>query len=384
MPAFRASFGLLSGLLAAAVAIGCTAGTNAPAAGGAGTGGASTGVAGTTGGAGKGGSGPAGTTGIGGFILAGAGGGGGRTCGLQTFDLERKPAEILLLLDRSASMKDPPDGAPSGSAPKWDLIIPAIKQVIMDTDMSVHWGLKVFPEGTGSECIAGSVTNKIDVPIAPMNASTVINAINMTMDEGNGTPTGDAVNAAVAYLQTLTSTNRKYILLATDGEPSCAGTSQGSSSARPYAVTAVTNAANLSFHTFVVGVATTKDSATTVLNDLAVAGKEPRASLLTRFYLGTTQNDLSAALAFITGQASSCIFPLNPPPPVKDDPTKLGVYFTSADIKIPHDPASQNGWTYLNAENSSLQVYGSWCDMIKSAGADKVKIIYGCKEFDVP
>ena len=119
-----------------------------------------------------GGSGLAGTTGIGGFDLAGTGGGGGRTCGLQTFDLERKPAEILLLLDRSASMKDPPDGDPAGSAPKWDLIIPAVKQVIMDTDMSVHWGLKVFPEGTGSECIAGSVTNKIDVPIAPMNAST--------------------------------------------------------------------------------------------------------------------------------------------------------------------------------------------------------------------
>ena len=383
MPAFRASFALLSGFLAATVAA-CTAGTNAPATGGAGTTGTGTGVAGTTGSAGRGGSGPAGTTGIGGFNLAGSGGGGGRSCGLQSFDLERKPAEILLLLDRSASMKDPPDGAPSGSAPKWDLIIPAVKKVIMDSDMSVHWGLKVFPEGNGSECVAGSVTNKIDVPIAPMNAATVVNAINMTTDEGNGTPTGDAVNAAVAYLQTLTSTNRKYILLATDGEPSCAGTSQGSSSARPFAVTAVTNAANLSFHTFVVGVATTKDSATTVLNDLAVAGKEPRAGLLTRFYLGSTQNDLSAALAFITGQASSCIFPLNPPPPVKDDPTKLGVYFTSNNTKIPHDPAGQNGWTYLNAENSSLQVYGSWCDMIKSAGSDKVQITYGCPDIDVP
>jgi len=381
VPAFRASFGLLSGLLAAAVAAGCTAGTNAPAAGGAGAGGTSTGVAGTTGNAGRGGGfGLAGTFGVAGTT----GSGGERTCGLQTFDLERKPAEILLLLDRSASMKDPPDGAPAGSTPKWDLIIPAVKQVIMDTDMSVHWGLKVFPEGTDKECVVGSVTNKIDVPIAPLNASTVVSAINMTMDEGNGTPTGDAVNAAVAYLQTLTSTNRKYILLATDGEPSCAGTTTGSSSARPFAVTAVTNAANLSFHTFVVGVATTKDTATAVLNEMAIAGKEPRPGLLTRYYLGTTQTDLSAALAFITGQASSCIFPLDPPPPVKDDPTKLGVYFTSNNTKIPNDPASQNGWTYLNADNTSLQVFGPWCDMIKSAGSDKVQIIYGCKDVDVP
>jgi hypothetical protein len=377
---------LLSGLLVAAIAAGCTAGTNAPATGAAGSGGSGSGAAGATGGAGsggggRGGSGPAGTTGFGGINVGGTGGG---NCGLQSFDLERKPAEILLLLDRSASMQDPPDVTPAVSTPKWDLIIPAVKQVIMDSDASVHWGLKVFPEGEGSECVAGSVTSKIDVPIAPMNATAVINAINATTDEGNGTPTGDAVNAAVAYLRTLTSDNKKYILLATDGEPSCAGTSEGQTAARPYAVTAVTNAATANFHTFVVGVATTKDSATAVLNDLAVAGKEPRAGLLTRYYLGTTQSDLSAALAFITGQASSCIFPLNPPPPVKNDPAKLGVYFTSANTKIPHDPAAANGWSYLNAENTSLQVYGPWCDMIKSAGADKVQIIYGCPLIDVP
>jgi len=29
-------------------------------------------------------------------------------------------------------------------------------------------------------------------------------------------------------------------------------------------------------------------------------------------------------------------------------------------------------------------VYGTWCEMIKSAGADKVKIIYGCPLIDVP
>lgn len=384
MPVFRSSIALLSGLLAAATVAGCTAGVNSSSTGAAGNGGSGTGAAGTTGGGGRGGSATAGTTGFGGFNIAGTTGTGGANCGLQSFDLERKPAEILLLLDRSASMKDPPDVTPAVTTPKWDLIIPAVKQVIMDTNMSVHWGFKVFPEGEGSECVAGSVTNKIDVPIAPMNAAAVVNAINMTTDEGNGTPTGDAVNAAVTYLQTLTSTNRKFILLATDGEPSCAGTSQGQSTARPYATSAVTAAASKGFHTFVVGVATTKDTATASLNDLAVAGMEPRPGLLTRFYLGTTQNDLSAALAFITGQASSCIFPLNPPPPVKNDPAKLGVYFTSAGTKIPHDPAGMNGWTYLNADNTSLQVYGSWCDMIKSAGADKVQIIYGCPLIDVP
>ena len=89
--------------------------------------------------------------------------------------------------------------------------------------------------------MAGSVTSNIDVQVAPNNAAAVTAAITATTPDGNGTPTGDAINAAVAYLKKLTDTNPKYILLATDGEPSCAAipTSESTTDARPYAVTAV-------------------------------------------------------------------------------------------------------------------------------------------------
>jgi len=65
-------------------------------------------------------------------------------CGEHRFDLERKPAELLLVLDRSASMKDEPDGA-SDATPKWDLVVPAITQAIQATDSAISWGLKLFP-----------------------------------------------------------------------------------------------------------------------------------------------------------------------------------------------------------------------------------------------
>ena len=94
--------------------------------------------------------------------IGGSGGGGGHTCGLQKFDVERKPAEILLLLDRSKSMIE--DTTSDGVTLKWNAVLPALKQVIMDTDAAVSWGLKTFPEGDGSECVAGSVTNNVVVP----------------------------------------------------------------------------------------------------------------------------------------------------------------------------------------------------------------------------
>ena len=86
----------------------------------------------------------------------------------------------------------------------------------------------------------------------------------------------------------------------------------------------------------------------------------------------------------ITGQVSSCVFPLNPPPAVLNDPNKLGVYFTNSMTKVPYDAGMQNGWAYVDAADSAVQVYGPWCDMIKTSGANKVQIIYGCPSIDVP
>ncbi len=225
------TFRPLISLCGAALLLGCIAGTNAPSTGRAGNGG---GAAGTTGPGVGGNGGSVKTAGTGGVLSIG-GTGGGQTCGLQKFDVERKPAEILLLLDRSKSMIE--DTTSDGVTLKWNAVLPALKQVIKDTDAAVSWGLKTFPEGAGSECVAGSVTNGVVVPVAPMNAAAVVAALNdtsnqATQPQGNGTPTGDAITAAYTYLSKLTSTNPKYILLATDGAPSCAGTTKDSSTAR--------------------------------------------------------------------------------------------------------------------------------------------------------
>lgn len=375
----------LISLFAAAGLAACTAGTNAP---GPGTGGSSAGgtsPAGTAGTTGRGGSGTG--TGGNGLTFDASTSDGPATCGLQTFDLKRKPAEILLVLDRSKSMIE--DTVADGVTKKWDAALPALKQVIMDTDTSVSWGLKVFPEGEDSACVAASVTNNVVVPMGPMNATAVVAAINSTTPAGNGTPTGSAINAAVTYLKTLTSDNPKYILLATDGQPSCGAlpsSSTGSDVGGPYAETAVSAALTAGYPTFVLGVATSSSSEVAILNSLADKGGKPRPNApLTHFYLGTSQAELTAAFRIITGEASNCIFPLNPPPPVKNDPTKLGAYIAgNPDTKIPYDATKMNGWAYTDDNNSAVQVFGAWCEMIKGAGADKVKIIYGCPLIDVP
>jgi hypothetical protein len=301
-------------------------------------------------------------------------------CGHKTFELQRKPAEILIVLDRSGSMKEAPSGS-SGTS-KWELVVPGVNEVVTQTNSSVSWGLKVFPEGEGAECIAGSVTSAIPVAVAASNSAAVTAAITATTPEGNGTPTGDAIQAAVTYLKTLTDTNPKFILLATDGEPSCAGTSKGTTGARSYAVQAVTDAAAAGFKTLVVGVATTKSSATQALNDMAVAGgmarHDPNAPD-TQFYLASTKDELVRSLEDITGQVSSCVFDLTDAPP---DPSNIAVKVNG--MKAPHDTARSNGWDYTTSDYLRVEVFGSWCEQIKAASSNSVSFILGCPNEVIP
>jgi hypothetical protein len=323
--------------------------------------------------------------------VSGSGGTAGGECGVQTFNLERKPAEVLLVLDRSASMKDPPEET-TETAPKWDLIIPALLEVVEATGATLSWGLKVFPEdGDGEQdaCSAGSVTDRIDVEIAENNATVVNDAIRATRDEGDGTPTGDAMKQAVTYLQGRAGLNdyNRYILLATDGEPSCTNVtatsagSEGQEAARPYAVNAVTEAANAGFHTFVVGVGTNKETAKLVLNDLAIAGQEPASCanpLDDCFYLGNSREQLAADLMSIAEGITTCTFMLTATPP---DPSNVRVTLDTE--RVMRDPSKTNGWEYEDSAATIIIVHGAACDAIKASRAANVEIIFGCPDIDV-
>ena len=194
-------------------------------------------------------------------------------------------------------------------------MIPAITQVVSETEKDVNWGLKFFPDNSGNMC---SVTNTAAVPVAPGNGAAVAAAImGATSANGgvvgyNGTPTRNAEAGATMYLQSLTDTGPKFILLATDGLPTCAATAgQGDDSAgAPGAVDAARTAG---FKTFVVGVATGGGAADTTLSNMANAGGLPRTGTPT-YYPVSSSADLAAAIRTLIGVAATCTFQIGPPP----------------------------------------------------------------------
>jgi len=348
---------------------------------------------GTGGVAGKG----SGGVGTGGTTVFGTGGVTGRggdvglgvdaappTCGQTSVSVMPVPPDILIVQDRSLSMtddlKDQPCGTGTmngdgmcGANSKWAQVIPAINQVVAQTQTKVNWGL-IFLGDEPDSC--GAATAPV-VDITPTGSAQLIqSALNAVQFNGKtGTPTTAVMNTAVKYLQGLSDPNPKYLLLATDGEPNCANGSLTSDATGAENAVAAANTAG--FPTFVVGIATTADgSATKALNAMAVNGGEAQTGAATQYYAVTDTASLVTVLAQIVGKAASCTIPLTG---VSGDLDKVAVSAKDAagnTIEILQD--NVNGWSYTDATKTAIILNGDACNNLKSVTYTGFQFLYTC------
>ena len=352
---------------------------------------------GGTGGGGMGGAAGTGTDGAAGIrdtgsgveppvIITGTGTGGGgvsldANCGVKTQSAKILPPDIMLVMDRSLSMtNDISDrqctGAMGyngncGANSKWQLMIPAINQVITDTDAKVNWGLFYL----GAEPAQCGVATAPVVPLAMMNAAAITtNLTGEPFTGALGTPTRRAIQGAVSALTSLTDANPKYILLATDGQPNCATTAANSLNMDDSAGTqqAVADALAMNIPTFVVGIGAT--GAVAALNATAIAGGRPQTGGASSYYQVDDAAALSTALGAIIGQAASCTFNIGVAP---DGTTAVGLGVFGDGAPITMDPA--NGWSFTDASMTSIIINGPMCDQVMTGTIKDVTIAFVCK-----
>lgn len=281
-----------------------------------------------------------------------------------------RPVDVLLLLDRSGSMaQDPATGMlcqPQATCPsKWNQAAAAVGQAAMNTESWVRWGLMMFQSPGTTACLVNAAPQ---VAIAPMNAMTISNAFNATAPAGN-TPTTAALGRAGDYLSTLTTPYQRFIVLVTDGAPTCAAANPNGAD-DPAAIAAVTTQASRGFGTFVVGIATAQDAqATATLTAMSTAGMHPRAGT-PNYYLANNTAELVAALDSITSQVNSCTFSLDAIPPAPANVTVTG----DGNI-IPRNDT--NGWIY-EPDMLSITLTGTYCQQVMTGALQNVVATFGC------
>jgi hypothetical protein len=350
---------------------------------GAGVGGGAAGTAGLAAGAagGTGASAPGG--------LAGAGGspGGSGVCKVTTVGTGRVSPDMLIVLDRSGSMR-------MGGVDRWAPSVAGLKTITASLEDRVSFGLMAFPgtmvDPVGGvvqivdcstlsdplailECLAGAIpqvsggtcdAGLVNVPIGPGNAAAIATALD-GMVPGGATPTAATLQAAHAELQKIQSAPdspaaAKYVLLVTDGAPNCTNGFGGAGqdpAAVDASVAAIEAMAGQGTKTFVVGYGTQSDpQLKAALDRMAVAGDT-----------GDTQHrpiedeqSLVNTFQQITGSLLSCEFALDQ---AVADKSYVKVTFDGVQLNV-DDP---NGWS-LSADHKKATLQGNACARAKEEG----------------
>jgi hypothetical protein len=276
------------------------------------------------------------------------------------------PPDILILQDRSASMNNDINGQPCaggcGASSKWALLSTAIENLVMTTETSVNWGLKLF--GTDGAC---GVTDGAAVEIGP-SASSAIQAA-LTVTPGGDAPIAAAMDSAVAYLRELNDSSPKFILLATGGQPSCAPGGDAAADDSAGAETAIANAAIAGFPTFVVGAASGSDVAAATLDQMALKGNEAQTGAATSYYTLSDIAALTAALSTMPTPLTSCVISFD------GDAVSISVVTSEGTVELPEDPA--NGWSY-DASMRNIMLNGTACQDLMNGDDTGLILSYSC------
>lgn len=295
-------------------------------------------------------------------------------CGGEVVTLSHvAPASVLLVVDRSQSM----------SGTKWEAAKTAIASLAVEFQASLRLGLLMFPEDDQQCTVAATA----QVPIALQQASAIEAAL-ATTTLRRGTPTGGALAAAAAILTYADATAPRAVVIATDGQPSCAadcslcttaatgGCAGGSCSACASESTCIGHELTLratalaaeGVSTYVIGLPGSEDGAA-ILNTLAEIGGTALAGT-TRYYTASDADTLSAALGTIAGSIASCSATLHP----DDGDFVAGVAIDG--VAVSRDATHQEGWDVV--DHVVLHLYGSACEAASQAGAS-VQVTFGCK-----
>ena len=302
-------------------------------------------------------------------------------CGSSRNPTFRLPPDLLLVFDRSGSMlADPATGrncTPAATCPsKWNQATAAVNTAVASSQTTIRWGLKLFSSagnggagngGAGNGCV---VTPGAEVPIGIDNAPAIATALAGTPN--GSTPTTMAMTLAGDYLASLTTPNRRFIVLVTDGQPTCAN-ANGNGDDSPAAIAAVAAQAARGYETFVIGVATANDAmATTTLTAMSSAGLHPRAGT-PNYYVVNNTDELVAALGNIGTQVASCTFNLTSQPPDVNNVVVVADGKTVPKAVLPTD----DGWTY-GTGMTSVTLGGSYCQDVLNNVVMNVEVLFGC------
>ena len=272
-------------------------------------------------------------------------------CTAGAFQLTRREAEVLFIVDRSGSMSTDIATNATGFTSRWEALYSALSATLPRYDQSLTLGLFLYPSTTDSCGVRSD--GDVDVPPARSSAQRVFQELRRFGPSGR-TPTGAAVLYGARYLLQRAATNvSRTIVLATDGAPTC---TVGGGDEVSDAVAAIAMARAQGVSTHVIGISAPGETElASALDRMAVAGGHPLSGAV-RHYAIHDPAALERAFTDIPRSITECTWHAPVGAPVEGVVT-----LRAGDTTIPRDTTRREGWDWTDPTHGEVTLYGSAC-----------------------
>lgn len=310
-------------------------------------------------------------------------------CGTAAVSVSTKPRYVLLLLDSSASRIECADGSfdclstpgtPGRVLSFWEVVQHAVSEVLAaPINDEVAFGMQFFPGKDASE-FSCEVNTTPEIPAAPGMQIQLMKSMLEKLPFGLS-PVVGVMESVAAMPGNLVDPNVVgAVVLLSDGGDNCSGDMQ------PDIVSRLGDAAQTLFdqgvRTFAIRYGSadgeTPDQAEQ-LNAIATAGGTALTSGSVKYIDAKSPDELGAALAGISDQLASCAFTLGMvDPSVDKDRTNL--FLDGEQIGFDATNTKLDGWGWVDAEQTTVELYGAACTTFKTARNTNVVVEFGCEQ----
>jgi len=248
-----------------------------------------------------------------------------------------------------------------------------MKDLTSALDKEIDFGLMLFPTaGLGSGNAVACVAGALSVRAAAGSSAAIAKSLD-DANPGGATPTAQALGAAKRVLiddvlgQPDPDLRPSYVLLVTDGEPTCEDKAMGiKEPAATFAALDTLHSAGVPTYVIGYGIGGLIDTSAT-MDTMAVHGGTGQ------YYRAESQPELLAALNAIATSVVSCDFKLERDPP-------RGDAFIHVTIDGKNVAASDQGWT---RDARVIRMRGPACESLRDGGTHKIEIVVECEPVQV-
>jgi hypothetical protein len=282
------------------------------------------------------------------------------------------PPNVVLVLDYSSSMTASISGLFGDS--RWTVLWDSVDYATANYDDRINFGAMTFPDmavTTNNSC----ETQIVEVPVAPLNGSTVMATIPpRTFSPPGNTPTQAGLQTAAAHLMTLDAEVPQALILVTDGEALCKPGESWEETPDDTVADYVGSLADMNMPTYVIGMSNLSQSARDQLNDMAQQSGVPNQTGPESFYSADDLTQLEAAFDAVAGQVISCQIELEFSPP---NPDYVTVEIDGVLVPYVETCEGMDGWTFVpGTDNLMIELCGSACSDFQQGG--EVHVVQDC------